>query len=146
MVVLALRTPTQLQPAGESQLGSIRLLGHDLDLGAARPGATLSFRLYWQADAPTDGDYVVFNHLLDADGVLVAQVDGPPLPDTRRGTSAWDDPQETLISREFRLQLPEDLAAGEYRLVTGWYRRDTGQRLLAPDGSDHLTLVTLSLE
>lgn len=143
MVVLALQTPTQAQPAGEDQLGSIRLLGHDLDPGAARPGEALSFRLYWQADAPTDGDYLVFNHLLDADGNLVAQVDGPPLPDKRRGTSAWDDPQETIISREFRLQLPEDLAPGEYRLVTGWYLRDTGQRLLAPDGRDHLTLVTL---
>ena len=145
MVVLALRRPTQLQPAGESQLGSIRLLGHDLDVAAARPGETLAWRFYWQADAPADGDYVVFNHLLDGDGDLVAQVDGPPLPDTRRGTSDWDDAQETLISREFRLLLPGDLAPGEYRLVTGWYRRETGQRLLAPDGRDHLTSVTLSL-
>lgn len=144
MAVLALRTPTQLQPAGENQLGSIRLLGHDLDLGNARPGDALSFRLYWQADAPTEGDYLVFNHLLDAEGSLIAQVDGPPLPDTRRGTSDWDDPQETLISREFRLQLPEDLAPGEYRLVTGWYQRETGQRLLSPDGRDHLSLATFS--
>ncbi len=146
MVVLALRRPTQLQPAGEGRLGSIRLLGHDLDPGAARPGGALSFRLYWQADAPADGDYVVFNHLVDAEGDLVAQADGPPLPDTRRGTSDWDDPQETIVSREFRLQLPEDLAPGDYRLVTGWYRRDTGQRLLAPGGRDHLTLITLSLQ
>ena len=142
MVVLALRTPTQLQPAEESRLGGIRLLGHELDLAAARPGAELAFRLYWQADAMTDGDHVVFNHLLDTEGNLAAQVDGPPLPDTRRGTSDWDDPQETLISREFRLQLPADLPPGEYRLVTGWYERESGQRLLTPDGNDHLTLVT----
>ncbi|MDD9957130.1 MAG: glycosyltransferase family 39 protein [Anaerolineaceae bacterium] len=145
MVVLALRTPTQLQTAEESRLGSIRLLGHDLDVADVRPGVTFAWRFYWQADAPTDGDYVVFNHLLDADGVLVAQVDGPPLPDTRRGTSDWDDPQETIISHEFRLQLPEDLAAGEYMLVTGWYGRETGQRLPAPDGRDHLLLGAFPL-
>ena len=145
MVVLALGTPTQLQPAGESQLGSIRLLGHDLDLDTARPGDALTFRLYWQADAPTDGDYLVFNHLLDAEGDLVAQVDGPPLPDTRRGSSGWDDPQETIVSREFRLQLPEDLAPGEYRLISGWYQRETGQRLLSPDGRDHLLLGAMTM-
>ena len=145
MVVMALRTPTQLQPAGESQLGDIRLLGHDLDPAAFEQGAELAFRLYWRADAPTDGDYTVFNHLLDADGDLVAQVDGPPLPGTRRGTADWNDPQETVISRGFRLQLPDDLPAGEYRLVTGFYRRDTGQRLLTPDGRDHLLLATFDI-
>ncbi|MCY4525461.1 MAG: glycosyltransferase family 39 protein, partial [Anaerolineaceae bacterium] len=145
MVVLALRTPTALLAAGEGRLGSIHLLGHDLDLAAARPGDALSWRFYWQADAATDGDYVVFNHLLDGDGDLVAQADGPPLPDTRRGSSDWDDPQETQISREFRLQLPDELPAGAYRLVTGWYRRETGQRLLTPDGRDQLLVAQLML-
>lgn len=145
MVVLSLRAPTHLQPAGESQLGSIRLLGHDVDPAAFEAGAELGFRLFWQADAPTEGDYTVFSHLLDAEGNLVAQVDGPPLPDTRRGTADWHDPQETLVSREFRLQLPDDLPAGEYRLVTGFYRRDTGRRLLAPDGGDYLLLATFEV-
>ncbi len=141
MAVLALQTPLHRTAGAANLLGSIRLLGHDLDVSAAGQGAVLPFRLYWQADAPADGDYVVFNHLLDAAGNLVAQVDGPPLPARRRTTADWDDPQETIISREFRLQLPESLPEGDYRLISGWYRRDTGQRLLAPDGSDHLTLV-----
>lgn len=144
MVVLALQTPLHTLAGDTGRLGSIRLLGHDLDVSAAGRGAELPFRLYWQADAPADGDYVVFNHLLDAAGNLVAQADGPPLPTTRRTTVDWDDPQETIISREFRLQLPESLPAGTYRLISGWYRRDSGQRLLAPDGSDHLLLATLS--
>ncbi len=68
--------------------------------------------------APTEADYQVFNHLLDGEGNLVAQADGPPLPDPllRRGTSDWDDPEEILYSREYVLQIPDNLAPGEYSL------------------------------
>ena len=145
MVVLALQSMQQSQPEAASQLGSIRLIGHDLDASVARAGVELPFQIYWQADAPTDGEYIVFNHLLDEAGNLVAQADGPPLPGTRRTTADWDDPQETILSREFRLQLPDALPAGEYRLINGWYRRDTGQRLLTPDGVDYIPLTTLTL-
>lgn len=72
IVLLAPQNPLH-RPAGDTNLlGSIRLFGHELELSAAGQGTELPFRLYWQADAPTDGDYVVFNHLLDGDGDLVA--------------------------------------------------------------------------
>ncbi len=145
MVVLALQSMQQSQPEAASQLGSIRLLGHDLDASVARAGVELPFQIYWQADAPTDGEYIVFNHLLDAAGNLIAQADGPPMPGTRRTTADWDDPQGTIISREFRLHLPDTLPAGEYRLINGWYRRDSGQRLLTADGVDHIPLMTITL-
>ena len=145
MAALALQSMKQPQPEATNQLGSIRLLGHDLEVSVAQAGAELPFQLYWQSDAPTDGAYIVFNHLLDAEGNLVAQADGPPLPGTRRTTADWDDPQETIISREFHLQLPDSLPAGEYRLINGWYRRDTGQRLLTPEGVDHIPLMTITL-
>ncbi len=145
MVVLALQSMQQSQPEAASQLGSIRLIGHDLDASVARAGVELPFQLYWKADAPTDGEYIVFNHLLDEAGNLVAQANGPPMPGTRRTTADWDDPQETILSREFRLHLPDTLPAGEYRLINGWYRRDTGQRLLTPDGVDHIPLMTITL-
>ena len=145
MVVLALQAMQHSLPAAAGQLGSIHLLGHDLNVIDALAGAELPLQLYWQADAPTDGEYIVFNHLLDAAGNLVAQADGPPLPDTRRTTADWNDPQETILSREFRLHLPATLPAGEYRLINGWYRRDTGQRLLTPDGVDHIPLMTITL-
>ena len=145
MVVLALQAMQHPLPAVAGQLGSIRLLGHDLNVTDALAGAELPLQLYWQSDAPADGEYIVFNHLLDAAGNLVAQADGPPLPGTRRTTADWNDPQETIISREYRLQLPDALPAGEYRLINGWYRRDTGQRLLTPDGVDHIPLMTIKL-
>ena len=145
MTVLRLY-PIQQEATG--QLGPIRLIGYELAEESARPGESIPFHLYWQAVAPTEADYQVFNHLLDGEGNLVAQADGPPLPDPllRRGTSDWDDPEEILYSREYVLQIPDNLAPGEYSLVSGFYRRDTGQRLLAPTGEDSLWVTRITVE
>ena len=147
MVVLLLH-PIQHEATG--QLGPIRLIGFELgeDGAAATAGESFSFHLYWQATAPTATDYQVFNHLLDAEGNLVAQIDGPPLPDPllRRGSKDWDDPEEIIYSRQYTLNLPEELAPGEYTLVTGFYRRDNGQRLLTPTGQDSLWVTSISVE
>ena len=145
IVVLLLQL---IQHEATGQLGPIRLIGYDLAEESAQPGESLPFHLYWQATAATEADYQVFNHLLDADGNLISQADGPPLPDPllRRGTSDWDDPEEIIYSREYLLTLPEDLAPGEYTLVTGFYRRDTGQRLLSPAGEDALWVTRIAVE
>ena len=145
MVVLRLYP---IQHAATGQLGTIRLIGYDLAEESSRPGDMLPFHLYWQATAATEADYQVFNHLLDGEGNLVAQADGPPLPDPllRRGTKDWDDPEEIIYSREYVLTLLEDLPPGEYSLVTGFYRRDTGQRLLSPAGEDSLWVTRIVVE
>ena len=145
MVVLLLQ-PIQHEATG--QLGPIRLIGYDLAEGVAQPGDALPFHLYWQASAATEADYQVFNHLLDSEDNLVAQADGPPLPDPllRRGTGDWDDPEEIIYSREYALALPEDLPPGEYSIVTGFYRRDTGQRLLSPTGEDALWVTRVVVQ
>ena len=143
MVVLRLY-PIQHQATG--QLGPIRLVGYELESHDVSAGATISFHLYWQAEAATATNYQVFNHLLNAEGNLVAQIDGPPLPSERRGTIDWSDPEEVIYSREYALALPEDLPPGEYSIVTGFYRRDNGQRLLTPTGEDSLYVTTISIE
>ena len=140
--------PASHPASSEGQLGPIRLIGYDLPEESAHPGQGFAFHLYWQAEAATATNYQVFNHLLDAEGNLVAQIDGPPLPDPllRRGTSNWNDPEEIIYSREYALALPEDLPPGEYTIVTGFYRRDSGQRLLTPTGEDSLWVTTISVE
>ena len=144
MTVLLLQP---IQHPATGQLGPIRLIGYDLTEESAQPGESLPFHLYWQATAATEADYQVFNHLLDADGNLVAQADGPPLPDPllRRGTKDWHDPEEIIYSREYLLTLPEDLTPGEYTLVTGFYHRDSGQRLLSPTGEDTLWVTRIAV-
>ncbi len=142
MVVLRLYP---MEHTADGQLGSIRWVGYDLSATEVTPADTLQFTLYWQAEQPTSGDYAVYNHLVDPQtGDVVAQVDGDPLFDLRRPTSTWDDPNETLISRPFALPL-SDVPPGTYQLVSGFYRRDTGERLLSPQGEDSLMVATIEV-
>lgn len=129
----------------EAQLGSIRLVGYDLSSKQVSAGDELVFRHYWQADVPTSSPQHVFNHLLSAEGSIVAQADYVPLFDARRPTTTWDDPHEILLGREFRLPLPLDLPAGTYQLVSGLYDPATGQRLRAPDGSSHVEVAAITI-
>jgi len=142
MAVLRL---TPIQHAASGTLGSIRLVGYDLDSATVKPGGTIHLTYYWQADAPTAQPYVVFNHLMNASGDLVAQIDGDPLSDLRRSTTDWNDPQETLISRTFTLSIPVDTKSGAVSLYTGFYSRTDGDRLHTPIGTDQLLVTTLQI-
>ena len=146
MAVLRLY-PIQYRASGT--LGTIQLIGYDIDRTTVSPGESITFTLYWQAAAPTGAPYVVYNHLTPPDSRdIVAQIDGSPLSDPlqRRPTTAWDDPTETLMSRPFVLTIPADTPPGRYRLLTGFYDRDTWQRLLAPDGSDFLVVAEITVQ
>lgn len=124
------------------RLGTVQLVGYDLSSEVAKAGDTIEFRHYWRADLPLPAGYNVFNHLLDADGALVAQVDGLPMPDARRTTDTWSYPDETLIGSLFTLTVPDDIATGDYQLVSGFYRLDTGERLVV-GGVDSLPVLQL---
>jgi len=56
-------------------------------------------------------------------------------------TRTWNNPGETLVSHPFTLTVRADVPPEQYRLITGFYRRDTWERLTAPNGDD-LQLVT----
>ncbi len=105
---------------------AIQLLGYKLDRAQFRAGENLPFTLYWSAHKTPDTSYKVFVHLLDANGVLRAQRDSVPqngaLP-----TNRWF-PGE-YIADEYVLNLPNDLAAGEYRIVAGMYDEATTVRV-----------------
>ena len=103
----------------------IRLIGHKVNdtVGA---GETLRPRLYWQAQATMDEDYIVFVHLLDQGGNHRAQQDCQPqkgdYPTSlwRRGEVIWDGHE---------IPLPPDLPAGTYRVVAGMYLLESMERL-----------------
>jgi hypothetical protein len=108
------------------------LLGYDLDPPAPGPGSTLHLTLYWQAQAEMEQDYTVFVHLLDAEGLLVAQHDSQPgggsLP-----TSSWLEGE--VIADEHPLRLDPNLPPGSYRLEVGLYLWPTMERLPVLDGA-----------
>jgi hypothetical protein len=128
--------PLPQQPRQVQFWNVIQLKGVEAPTTPLRPGKALPFTLHWQATAPLTVDLTTFAHLLDDQGQVVAQLDWSPqdvlgyLP-----TSAWQ-PQHPVVDRQ-TLQLPEELAPGQYRLVVGWYYGPTGERLPIT-GSDSL--------
>ena len=71
-------------------------------------------------------DYVVFVHLVDIDGQLVASHDGPPM-DRRYPTGAWL-PGE-IVPDDHRFVLDPQLTSGTYQLKVGMYRWPSLERL-----------------
>jgi hypothetical protein len=122
---------------------AVTLIGYDL----AQENETLRLALHWTCLAPMTHDYVVFVHLLDSEGELVTQADGPPI-DGDYPTSYWA-PGE-LIADERTLPVGE-LEPGVYQLKVGMYLLETGERLPAVDAAgerlpnDAIPLKTLKL-
>jgi hypothetical protein len=114
---------------GASFGDEIRLLGFEAPESAS-PGEAFDVRLYWEAQQPPQEDYVVFVHLLDADGQLVAGHDGAPV-DGRYATRAWV-PGETVPDAH-RLALAADTPPGVYLLQAGLYRWPGLERLPVRD-------------
>ena len=132
-----------MQHDADGQLGSIHLVGYDLNASEVKAGADIIFRQYWRADQPTNTVHRVGNYLLNDNGEVVAQVDYVPLWDARRDTTTWDDPDEILIGREFTLSAPSDLPPATYQLSFGLY--DTTSRLLSPEGSDLMEITEITV-
>ncbi|MCE5257451.1 MAG: hypothetical protein LLG44_00130, partial [Chloroflexi bacterium] len=83
-------------------------------------------------------DYVVFAHLLDKDGKVIAQHDGAPNNSTEP-TSAWVAGQ--IVTDPHTLTFLEGAAyTGPAALEIGIYDPRTFQRLTLPDGQDHIIL------
>jgi hypothetical protein len=106
----------------------IELLAHQVEL---QPGA-VEVTLYWRALSSQSQSYKVFTQLLDNDGQLVASHDGIPA-NGLAPINTW--PVGPVQADRHRIELPANLAPGNYRLITGLYN-DFGERLsaIAPDG------------
>lgn len=118
---LAQRLP---QHALNATLGDgIQLFGYDLQPEQLAAGQMLYLQLYWQTLQAPEQDWTVFTHLLSVqpDGA-VTQVAGN---DSRPGraslpTTQWQAGWRVLD--EVQILLPDDLAAGEYRIDAGMYQ------------------------
>jgi hypothetical protein len=93
-------------------------------------GEALDVVFWWRSVAPLAGDYVVFVHLYDADGQLVAIADAPPLSGGFP-TSMWRPGDRVRDART--VSLPGE-ANAPFRIDVGWYDPVTGVRLPATGG------------
>ncbi len=93
--------------------------------GQLTPGSRFAVETRWQMTSGLPaGDYHYFAHVLDPDGKLVAQYDGPSMTVPLLKT---DRPQ--TWTEAATLTLPANLLPGRYRLFTGWYRYPEMTRL-----------------
>jgi hypothetical protein len=134
--VYRLRLPYELnrvrlaQPLVFGDAGQIALVGYDLYPPAATTagGATQSVTLYWQARKPIDRSYTVFVHAIGQGSAapLLGQHDGLP-GEGARTTDRW--PPGAVIRDRHTLAFASSPACGSYRLLVGWYERETMRRL-----------------
>lgn len=111
------------------QLVGARLQGVDLGDDAVphvEAAPVLPLLLAWQPVCPMDMDYVALLHLIAPDGSLAAQYDRAPLQGVVP-TTLWRSRE--LLLDAYDLEIPADLAPGDYRLLIGLYDLPTLTRL-----------------
>ena len=126
------------------ELGGLAALrGYRVAPAGLHPGEPLDVTVTWQTLAATPDLYIVFVHLIDDEGVVVAQRDTYPGLG-RYPTTAWTP--DVVFADTYRVWLPETAYAPNTLAVTaGLYRPEAG-RLAAPDGSDALPIGSVALE
>jgi hypothetical protein len=132
--------PVHAAVAAPGLFGSnLWLQGYDLLPDPAGP----ILRLYWEVrplpPQTTVPALTTFVHLLNEDGQIVAQFDGPPL-DGVLPTSHW--PTGALLIDRRPLRLPGGLKPGNYTLLVGFYEPTTMQRVVVrpqAGAEDHYT-------
>ena len=110
---------------------------------SARPGGSIPVELVWQPMGSVTDNLNVFVQLLGADGLPVAQHDGPPVGGYA-ATSTW--PPGVAVRDRHALLLPADLRSGDYRLIAGLVDPATGRRLADGQGRDSVDLGVVAVE
>jgi len=114
------------------------LIGGEIQLVAASAsgsGGHLCVRLDWQSGSRLTEDYVVFVHLLDEEGKLVAQNDQQPVAGLSP-TSQWS--VANTISDLHGVILPEPLPNGLYQIHVGMYGPDLARLPILDDAGNRL--------
>jgi hypothetical protein len=105
----------------------IQLLGYTIS--EARPGEALELTLFWQVSEPLGNkvpSLIVFTHLLDGNGQLVANHDSVP-GNGNYPTPSWMPGM--IIADAHTIQMPRDLPPGGYEVRVGLYDPESGERL-----------------
>ena len=132
--------PPIANPVNQTLGERVTLLGQEA--GCKLQESECRVKLWWRAEANLPESYKVFVHLLDANGVPHAQADIVPQNGAR---PTWSWLPGEIITDEVVLNLPADLAAGQYRLTAGLYNELDGTRLTLPDGNDAIALATIDV-
>lgn len=95
-------------------------------------------RLWWRTSQPLNRDYSISLQLVDANGVIVAQQDGPLNPDAEQPIQTSYMLPGHVYTDDRTLAVAGVLAPGEYQLLLVVYQSWDGVRLTLQGGSDTL--------
>jgi len=130
--------------------GEIKLLGYDLETESVLPGESVQLTLYWQSQIAMDRNWSIFVHVVDDEGIIVAQRDRYPgmgaLPTTLLR------PGQTFAER-YVIPIPETgYAPSAAHLEVGLYDLADRTRLpimpvpgLGAVGHEALTIASLEI-
>ncbi len=121
------------EPCATAFANGIRLEGVAVDPADVPAGGEVAVQLYWSAEAGLEaGEEVVFIHLRDAGGKIVAQDDyrGSPL---LWGSPLVRPPAGECVVETRRLAIPETAAPGSLILSVGLYQPQNGRRVKVDD-------------
>lgn len=129
---------------------TVQLLGVDLP-SSVETGSSMPLTLYWTVDKTMAQDYTVFVHIVDSKGAKLAQRDTGPRSGTYP-TSQWQ--AGDVVVDEAGLDLPADIAPGNYMLRVGLYLQSGNQAVGAfkqeggPPGSgdDYVVLGPVAVQ
>ncbi|MFH1927766.1 MAG: hypothetical protein ABIK79_06295, partial [Chloroflexota bacterium] len=131
-------------PAMGHQLGVMfggfaELLGYDLSPQVTTTEEPVALTLYWRvvSDEPPPVAYTIFTHLLNEQGRLVGQHDGPPVWG-RRPTTSWVA-GEIIVDRH-EMVFKDTSHTGVTRVEVGIYDPATLERVVTSSGADHVLL------
>ncbi|MFQ3566469.1 MAG: glycosyltransferase family 39 protein [Aggregatilineales bacterium] len=116
---------------------ALLFLGADID---AIEDERLRLRLWWTVETPAALDYSFAVHVVDEDGTLIAQADGPLVHyGVEIVPTSQIAPHQIIIDHR-AVELPRQTAAKEAALALIVYRSWDGQRLLLESGADHYSI------
>ena len=138
---ISFEIPPMQIPVGVKFGNFAELVGYDVDRIEVRPDEKVRLTLYWKAisDVPPEIAYTVFTHLLNEEGRLIGQHDGPPAGGNRP-TTGWVKGE--VITDVHELEFRETNYTGKASIEVGLYNPYTMERVLTQDGEDHLILPT----
>jgi 4-amino-4-deoxy-L-arabinose transferase-like glycosyltransferase len=141
MGAVSFEIPPMQIPVGVKFGNFAELLGYDIDRIEVRPEEKVRLTLYWKAisDVPPETAYTVFTHLLNEEGHLIGQHDGPPAGGNRP-TTGWVKGE--VITDVHEMEFRETNYTGKASIEIGLYNPYTMERVLTQDGEDHLILPT----
>ena len=136
-----LEQPPGLTPLDAALEDAVQLAGYHLSDNTLTPGQPLTVHLAWRPLSEWERDYSFFVQLLGPGGLAGQGQDA--IHHAGRYQAG-----EVVIDR-FEMAVWPTVLPGEYALVAGVYFTPEGggwQRLIAPDGSDHVSLGTVRLK